>query len=265
MIMRIKKWLSVMNVLIFSGVVSCTWEQMTPSLDCTTSPVQIELIESIGAECGAATGSLTVNATGGEAPYSYTFQSASNTNGVFENVAAGAYTVTVTDAKGCATELNVTVANLGGVNLDEVVVSESGCDTQNGTIHVSASGGAGPYAFSINGGAAQANSVFTGLASGDYIVSVKDQTGCEITQTVEVTSGISFETSIKSIIANSCAVSGCHNGSVSPDLRSFSTIQSRANSIKSRTANGSMPKGSSLTQEQIDMIACWVDDGAQDN
>ncbi|MTI39070.1 hypothetical protein [Fulvivirga lutimaris] len=263
--MKIKRWLSIASMLLFTGVVSCTWEQMAPKIDCSTDPVQIELIESTDAECGASNGSFSVNATGGEAPYEFSSEAGTNTNGVFTGISAGSYAVIVTDAKGCSVELNVTIKNLSGVNLGEIVVNDSGCDTANGAIHVSVSGGAEPYSFSINGNPTQSSNVFTGLAPGDYDVSVKDQTGCEITQSVKVQSGVSFENSIKGIIENSCAVSGCHNGSVSPDLRSFSNIQSRANSIKSRTANGSMPRGSTLSQEQIDMIACWVDDGAKDN
>ena len=70
---------------------------------------------------------------------------------------------------------------------------------------------------------------------------------------------------IQGIIASNCAISGCHDGSISPDLTTFNTIQSRASRIKARTANGSMPRGRTLTQTEIDLIACWVDDGALEN
>ena len=76
---------------------------------------------------------------------------------------------------------------------------------------------------------------------------------------------VSFETDIAPIIENNCAISGCHGGNISPDLRNFSTIQARANRIKIRTQNRTMPRGRSLTQMEIDQIACWVDGGALDN
>jgi hypothetical protein len=68
-------------------------------------------------------------------------------------------------------------------------------------------------------------------------------------------------------MANSCAISGCHDGSVSslPNFSNLSVIQANASMIKSRTQSGNMPKTGSLTQNQIDLIACWVDDGALDN
>ncbi|MCX8489943.1 MAG: 2-polyprenyl-6-methoxyphenol hydroxylase, partial [Cyclobacteriaceae bacterium] len=71
---------------------------------------------------------------------------------------------------------------------------------------------------------------------------------------------------IKPIIDTNCAISGCHvSGGIRTDLSQLSVIQSSASSIKTRTGNKSMPIGRTLTQAQIDQIACWVDDGALNN
>jgi gliding motility-associated-like protein len=49
----------------------------------------------------------------------------------------------------------------------------------NGTITVSASGGTGPYQYSINGGTTyQSSNTFTGLAGGTYSIVVKDANNC---------------------------------------------------------------------------------------
>jgi len=266
--MRTKGLLNAMGGIIILSTFACKWEQLEPLeplVDCSLNPVLLEIVESKDAGCGASNGSFTVNAVGGEGPYDYSSDLGNNSDGIFENVSAGSIKVVATDVRGCAAELSVTIFNLDGVNITDVVVSDSGCDTSNGVIHIEAEGGEDPYLYSINGGSTQTNNVFSSLAEGQYIVNVTDQLGCEISKSVEIQSGISYQSSIKSIIKNNCAVSGCHNGTQSPDFRSFSNIQSRANSIKSRTANGSMPKGSSLSQTQIDQIACWVEDGALDN
>jgi hypothetical protein len=234
-------------------------------LDCETDPVQIELVESTDTDCGASNGSFVVNASGGEGPYTFSTKSSNNTDGEFTNANAGNYKVTATDAVGCSAVLNVAIKNLDGVNVQNVVANNAGCGTKTGSIQITATGGEGPYLFSINGGATQANNEFTGLAPGNYLVGVADQLGCEITKSTLILSGISFKNSISDIIKNDCAVSGCHNGTRFPDLRTLSSIQSNAASIKSKTANKSMPKGSSLSQDQIDKIACWVNDGALDN
>lgn len=74
---------------------------------------------------------------------------------------------------------------------------------------------------------------------------------------------------IQPIIANNCAISGCHDGgNTLPDWSVLSNVQANAALIKQRTANRTMPPSNanvSLTAEQIEDIACWVDSGAQNN
>jgi hypothetical protein len=263
--MTIKGLSNGISSLILLSTFSCAWEQLEPRVDCTTSPVVIELLDSEGAGCGASNGSFTINATGGEGPYRYTSDLENNSDGVFENISAGSYSITATDVKGCSVESNVSIENLEGVNLGDVVITDSGCGSSVGVIKISVSGGEEPYIFSLDGGSGQQNNVFSGLTPGSYDISVTDQLGCEITTNADITSGVSYATSIKGIIETNCAISGCHNGSQSPNLSSFGSIQSSASRIKARTANASMPRGRTLSQTQIELIACWVDDGALNN
>lgn len=74
---------------------------------------------------------------------------------------------------------------------------------------------------------------------------------------------VSFRTTVKPIIDNNCI--SCHNGSRSPDLRTYAGIKASASSVSARVANRSMPQGGSLSQEQIDNIVNWVNQGALDN
>ena len=63
-----------------------------------------------------------------------------------------------------------------------------------------------------------------------------------------------------------CAISGCHNGvSRSNNFSEYASAKSFAKTIKSKTQDRSMPFDGSLTQNQIDLIACWVNDGALQN
>jgi hypothetical protein len=263
-IMIIKILTRVSFVLAFIGATSCTWDQISPQFDCTDSPVEIAITAQNDTSCGAVNGGFTINASGGQPPYTYNSEVGTNADGEYKNVAAGTYKVTATDAKGCANEVLVIIQNIDGVNINGVTTVDAGCKSSSGSIEVNASGGSSPYIFSL-GNITQPSNVFTGLDRGSYTLKIRDQLGCEITQNVAISSGISYNNSIKGIIENSCAISGCHNGSTSPDLRTFSAIKSASNNIKSRTGNKSMPQGSSLTQSQIDMIACWVDDGALQN
>jgi len=81
--------------------------------------------------------------------------------------------------------------------------------------------------------------------------------------------GTSFSQKIHPIINSNCAESGCHvNGQQLPTLENYSQISSNAAKIKARTSNGTMPpsnSGKSLSPEEIEAIACWVDAGAPEN
>src|SRR5262249_61024767 len=59
---------------------------------------------------GQSTGSATASATGGKAPYTYSWNTtpAQNTASA-NNLGAGTYTVTVTDANNCTATANVTI------------------------------------------------------------------------------------------------------------------------------------------------------------
>ena len=81
--------------------------------------------------------------------------------------------------------------------------------------------------------------------------------------------GVSFSATIAPIISSNCAVSGCHvDGQQLPTLETYEQISTNANRVKIRTSNGTMPppaSGKSLSVDEIEAIACWVDAGAQDN
>jgi len=78
--------------------------------------------------------------------------------------------------------------------------------------------------------------------------------------------GISWANQIKPIVDVSCAKSGCHvNGTGRIDLTKFDVVKANAAQIKTRVVNKSMPFDGTLTADQIELIACWVDDGAFNN
>jgi hypothetical protein len=82
-----------------------------------------------------------------------------------------------------------------------------------------------------------------------------------------------FSADIKPIIQTKCAISGCHNGDMGPDLNwtNFEQFHKRVESglVKYRVTNHIMPPAESpagpLSEEQIDAIACWSDQGALNN
>lgn len=244
----------------------CTYEKAEPAFDCTNSGLTLEILENGDANCGQADGSLSLGASGGEAPYTYQMKDeAPQQSDTFTGLSAGSYTFLLTDSKGCEATLTTNINNTDGVTISSVDVVDSGCGQNQGAITINAESGTPPYQYKVEGAAFQQDKKLSGLGNGEHTVLVKDSNDCEFTQNVSISSGISYSTDISNIISTNCAISGCHNGSQFPDFRSFSNIQSNAANIKIRTGNKSMPQGRTLTQAQIDMIACWVDDGAINN
>ena len=126
-------------------------------------------------------------------------------------------------------------------------------------------GGVEPYSYSLDGNS-QDQETFVGLGAGEHLLVVSDAVNCQVTQTLVVTSGVSYSESVALIVVNKCAITGCHiSGTALPNFEVFGNFQSRALGVKTRTQSGDMPRTGSLSQEEKDLIACWVDDGALDN
>lgn len=136
-------------------------------------------------------GSATVTATGGVAPYTYSWNNGPTTANI-SNLCAGTYNVTVMDNNGCSYTATVVVntdstsnpcnnfiATASSVNVSE----DSICD---GSVSVTATGGVAPYSYSWNNGATTAS--VQSLCMGTYNVTVMDNNGCSYTASVVVNS-----------------------------------------------------------------------------
>ncbi len=254
-------------VIVFSALVwvfaACTYDTIPEPVNCSELPIlTIDLVEN--ADCGVANGSITLSATNGLPPYTFLLEEVgANEEGLFENLVADIYTFLVTDSKGCTNTISAEVRNKNGMNIS-ITSNNSNCQSNNGNITVVAEDGVEPYSFRINEQSPQNNGEFANLSLGEYAIVVADASGCEITRQVKILSDVVFA-QVKTIITTNCAVSNCHDGSISPDLRNNQNIQSSASRIQSRTGARSMPprnSGRSLTDNEIQEIACWVNDGA---
>lgn len=223
-------------------------------------------ISTQNADCGVSNGSLTVTATGGDGNFMYSINGGTaQANASFTQLSAGAYAVTVEDGSGCVAISTAIITNNNGIIVDNIDIIDAGCGTTVGGIAVTVSGGDGAYSYSIDGTNFQATNSFSGLSNAVYPIYIKDNSGCITSVDVSVTSGVSFQQKVKAIIDGNCATSGCHVGGGREDFTQFSVIQANSADIKTRIQSGNMPKTGSLTQNEIDLIVCWIDDGAINN
>ncbi|WP_197463454.1 Ig-like domain-containing protein, partial [Cochleicola gelatinilyticus] len=128
-------------------------------------------------ESGPATGdgTATANVSGGTPPYTYVWAPNGETTQTIENLSAGTYTVTVTDANGCMATASTTVNS--GTCRDLAVSATATPVTCNGdsdgTANATISGGVGPFTYSWAPGGETTQSI-TGLSGGTYTVTVTD-------------------------------------------------------------------------------------------
>ena len=149
------------------------------------SPLTIDLVSSIGVNCdGDNTGGITVVANGGTQPYSdYTLTGAAvsnNSNGVFSNLVAGNYVVSVVDANNCTKTINETVSSPAPFSVPTLIPTNPSCfGSDDGNIDLTITGGTLPYTFDWSNGENTEDIGF--LSSGTYSVTITDENDCEIT------------------------------------------------------------------------------------
>jgi hypothetical protein len=260
--------LSLITSLLIADI-SCTSNDDPAPVDCSSTDLAVHAAAVAPSSCSATDGTVTLSASGGTEPYQFSVnEEVYTSNPSFTGLGAGTYTVSVIDRNGCEAVGSATLQSAGSTLAITVSTGKSGCNTSNGSISVSVTGGTAPYEYRLNNDGFGTSTSFSALAANLYSITVKDAEGCLVTQRVRVESGISFQADIKGIIDTSCAKSGCHvQGGAGPiNMTSFNTIKNAAAAIKARTQDGTMPKdGPPLTQAEKDKIACWVDDGAPNN
>ncbi len=256
------KYLVIPVLIFFYG---CANNSEEVGIDCSSSDLRIEIVDFVKSDC-AIPGSVTVQASGGEvdlaSDYSYSLNGTSfQSSPVFENLFAGGFSFSARDNLGCIASVSFTLpSEATGITLN-LSGEKSNCTSNTGTISADASGGVGELQFSLDGGAFTGTSEYSEVSPGVHSVTVKDEDDCQVTKTIQIVTNTSLSGDIMPIISKDCAISGCHNGSVSPRLVTPSEVAANAARIKSETQARSMPRNRSLTQSEIDLIACWVDDG----
>jgi hypothetical protein len=151
------------------------------------------------------------------------------------------------------------------IAVDAVV--DAACEVPEGSITVSATGGAGAYQYQLDSTGFQANNQFANLLSGTYQLSVKDADGCTAETEAYIPNGLLL-TDVRDIINANCAISECHDGSIAErqNLKIEDRILSSANDIREKILEGEMPPQDSnptMTGAEKDLIVCWVNDGAK--
>ena len=140
---------------------------------------------STNSTCGNSNGSITAQATGSP-PYLYSINGRpTQAAGNFTGLAAGMYSLVVTDANNEMATLSVTVANspspVFAVNAQPTL-----CSNTTGSIQINNIAGSAPFEARLNADPFTRTTLFEKLGLGIYDISVRDSNGCVTTAQVYV-------------------------------------------------------------------------------
>lgn len=167
------------------------------------------------AGCTVATGAIQgLQVVGGINPvisWSNGPQTANNTN-----LAAGSYTITVTDDQGCSLTASFSVPTVSGLSVSTVnaIITPEYCNQQNGTVSgVTVTGGTAPYSYLWDGNNTLSTLDISIFDAGTHTVVVTDALGCTASGSISVgaETGPTVDTTLMQLTHATCEQA---NGSI---------------------------------------------------
>ena len=188
------------------------------SLSVTIGALSATTTGQINVTCfGGSNGSVTASPTGGAGQYTYSW----NTNPVkttatASGLAAGTYTVTVTDVAGCTATAQATITQPAVISLSSASIHPACQGSNVGSAVVSVlSGGTGPFSYSWNTTPVQNNDTALNLSSGTYTATVTDASGCTKTSSITITQAPAMTLSTN---GSNVSCNGGNNGSATAQV-----------------------------------------------
>jgi len=193
-----------------AGSYTCT---VTDANGCTagqtitlTQPSQIiSSITTSPISCfSASNGSISVGATGGLAPYTYSWNTGALTSSI-QNLVAGNYTFTIADQNNCSVTGTINLVDPTQLVVLATTTALSCANSNDGAVSLNVSGGNPPYTSSWSDGASGASRV--AMNAGTYSYTVTDASGCQTTGSVIVSAPVQLQSAYSVVNATCYGVS----------------------------------------------------------
>ncbi|MEM6768950.1 MAG: gliding motility-associated C-terminal domain-containing protein [Bacteroidota bacterium] len=154
-------------------------------------PASIPTIDEVTmtpSSCNEASGSISITASGNGSPLLYSLDGgAFTTNAIFTELPVGTFQVSVSYADGCPVTAVVEVTGEAfNLEIDTVEIQPETCLGQDGSVEVRVRENVGQVEYALNGGPFQTGNQFLSLSSGDYEVTVRDETTCSVSTLIVV-------------------------------------------------------------------------------
>lgn len=140
-------------------------------------------VSAIKPVCGDSTGSINVNVTQGNAPFTFSWSNSATSQNL-TNLFSGSYTLTITDANGCLDSFTVALLDTLNLQLQMTGFGHTTCGLNNGLGSGLASNGLPPYSYLWSNSAT--TPVTNTLASGWQYLTITDSNGCSRTDSLNL-------------------------------------------------------------------------------
>lgn len=135
---------------------------------------------------GASDAALSAGATGGTAPYSFTWNTGSTSPSI-NSLSAGLYRVEIKDTNGCLDTVSASISNPGILTANIQLTSPITCAGEfNGALTLVPTGGTSPYTYLW--GNRSITDKIQSLGRGRYIGTITDANGCTASDTFDLKS-----------------------------------------------------------------------------
>lgn len=200
---------------------------VSDSHNCTTTttvavsqpllPISVVLTSS-NVSCNAGSnGAISASVSGGTPTYSYTWIPGNLNSSNINNLTAGNYSLTVSDANNCSTTISTVISQpLNGISATTNTSAVLCYGQNNGSATITASGGTPIYAYAWSNGATGTS--VNSLSPNVYSVTVTDAKGCSTTFSLTISGPTAPITStlfpITVCVNTSTQIVGCYSGHV---------------------------------------------------
>lgn len=142
------------------------------------------VVSSINPSCYEAnTGSIDITPSGGTSPYTYLWSTGAITQDL-SSLASGTYNITITDANGCTTTNSRSLTQPTAITGTDVVTNTNCNPGNTGSVDISPTGGTPGYTYLWSNAAVTQD--ISGLAAGNYAVTVTDAAGCTVARSYQI-------------------------------------------------------------------------------
>ncbi|MEM6771210.1 MAG: SprB repeat-containing protein, partial [Bacteroidota bacterium] len=152
-------------------------------------PLAVNLKTTQEINCnGDSNAALAAEVSGGKSPFTYAWSTENGRDAQADQLTAGNYEITVTDATGTQASVKVSIKAPAAIEVSTKIKASANTNESDGQATVAATGGAGKFKIKWDSG--ESKSTAEKLAAGTHQGTVTDKNGCSATGSVVMTEDI---------------------------------------------------------------------------